>query len=95
MDDDARRRRIRSAFESAAALVRAGAWDVDLDGETVVVSSGDQHGIRLEFMVGADDGIRARVGARWISVCNLNEAGGDRHIASAMRNEIARHNNSD
>jgi hypothetical protein len=46
-------------------------------------------------MVGADDGIRARVGARWISVCNLSDAGGDRHIASAMRNEIARHNNSD
>jgi hypothetical protein len=78
--DDARRRRTRSAFEGAADLVRAGTWDFDLNGETVVVSN-DQHDIRLEFMVGPNDGIRVKAEAEWISVCNLNETGAERHIA--------------
>jgi hypothetical protein len=84
MNDDARRRRILSVFESAADLVRAGTWDIDLDGETVVVSN-DQHEIRLEFVVGPNDGIRAKAGAKWISVCNLNEADAERHIATSIK----------
>jgi hypothetical protein len=94
MDDDARRRRIRGIFESAADLVRAGTWDIDLDGERVVVSNA-QHEVRLEFIVGPDDRIRVGAGAKWISVCNLNEIGAERPIATTLRGEIARHNNSD
>jgi hypothetical protein len=94
MDDDARMRRIRSIFENAADLVRAGTWNIDWDGETVVVSN-DQHEIRLEFIVGPNDAIRAKADGKWISVSNLNEAGAQRHIAIVIKNEIARQNSSD
>jgi hypothetical protein len=94
MDDDARRRRIRSVFESAADLVRAGTWDVDLTGETVVVSN-DQHEIHLEFILGPNDSIRANAGAKWVTVSNLNDAGAERHIAIVIKNEIARQHSSD
>jgi hypothetical protein len=94
-DADARKRRIRSVFESAAALVRAGTWNIDLDGEIVAVSSDDQHEICLEFIVGPNDGIRARAEAKWASVCGLHEAGAEKYIATAIKNEIARQNNSD